>query len=58
MEGAANIKDFRPIKLDGCIYKLREKVIARRIAKVMDKVVGECRYTFVEGRHIMCAVLE
>lgn len=42
MERAANIKNFIPISLVGNVYKIITKVLARRMAKVMDRVVHKC----------------
>ena len=36
----SEIKDFRPISLLGCLYKLLSKVLARRLAKVMDSIIS------------------
>lgn len=39
--GGKNIKNFRPISLVGSIYKLISKVLAKRLFKVLDEVIGE-----------------
>lgn len=49
-EGANNIKDFRPVSLMGCIYKLISNVLARRLARVLGEVIGDCQHAFIEGR--------
>lgn len=54
MEGAANINDFKPILVES-IYKLIVKVLTSRMAKVIDKVVGECHHASMEGRQILDA---
>ena len=38
---AVNIRDFRPISLIGCIYKLLAKVLANRLALVLDGIISE-----------------
>jgi hypothetical protein len=38
---ALNIWDFRPISLIGSIYKLLAKVLANRLALVLDGIVSE-----------------
>lgn len=54
---AKNLKDFRPISVVGCIYKLISKVLARRMAKVLGEVIGESHNVFVENRQILDAVM-
>lgn len=57
IEGMTNIKNFRPISLVGSVYRLIVKVLARRTAKVIVKIVGKCQHAFVEGRQILNATL-
>jgi len=40
---AQNIKDYRPICLIGCIYKLLSKVLARRLRSVIGSFISEIR---------------
>lgn len=54
MEGANDIKQFRPISLVGCIYKLISKVLTKRLSKVLKEVIGENRHAFVKDRQIEC----
>ena len=54
---AVNIRDFRPISLIGCIYKLLAKVLANRLASVLDGIVFESHNSFVGGRKILDSVL-
>ncbi|XP_057489420.1 uncharacterized protein LOC130775285 [Actinidia eriantha] len=51
--GALEIGDYRPISLIGCIYKVLTKVLARRMAKVMDGLISENQNAFVGGRQIL-----
>lgn len=54
MEGAANIKEFRPISLVGCVYKFIVKVSDKRMVKVLSKVKWlESQCAFVKRRRIM-----
>lgn len=55
MEGAKNIKNFRPISLVWCIYKLIYKV--QRFSKLLGEVIGERQHAFVERRQILNAVM-
>ena len=54
---AQNIKDYRPISLVGCIYKLLSKVLARRLRDVIGSLISENQLAFVGGRQILDAVL-
>lgn len=56
-EGVRDIRDYRPISLVGCIYKLIAKVLASRFSRVLGEVIGECQHVFLEGRQIQDAVL-
>ena len=40
-EGAKEMKDFRPISMVGCVYKIIAMILARRIRKVMGGLIGE-----------------
>jgi len=51
------LKDFRPISLLGCLYKLFSKVLARRLAKVMDSIISSSQSTFIKGRNLIDGVL-
>lgn len=52
-----NITGFWPISLIGSIYKLIAKVLARRISKVMDKVIGKCQNALIGGKKILDVAL-
>ncbi|RVX20354.1 hypothetical protein CK203_004472 [Vitis vinifera] len=56
-EWAEDLKDFRPISLVGGLYKWLAKVMANRLKRVLAKVISMSQNAFVEGRHIMNAVL-
>jgi hypothetical protein len=49
--------DFRPISLLGCLYQLVAKVLARRLAKVMDSVIASNQSAFIKGRNLMDGVV-
>ena len=56
-KGVDDLKDFRPISLVGCLYKLLTKVLANRLKKVMGKVISKFQNAFVEERQILDVVL-
>jgi hypothetical protein len=49
--------DFRPISLLGCLYKLVAKVLAARLAKVMDFLIPNTQSAFVRGRQLVEGVV-
>jgi hypothetical protein len=49
--------EFRPISLLGCLYKLIAKVLAGRLAKVMNSVVSNTQTAFIKGRHLVNGVV-
>ncbi|GKV46638.1 hypothetical protein SLEP1_g53612 [Rubroshorea leprosula] len=51
------LKDFRPISLIGCMYKLLAKVLANRLKVVMPEIIGEAQSAFVGGRQLVDSVL-
>ena len=51
------LKDFRPISLLGCLYKLLAKVLVRRLASVMNSIISPSQSAFLKGRHLVDEVL-
>jgi len=49
--------DFRPISLLGSLYKLVAKVLAGRLAPVMDKLISSNQSAFVKGRQLVDGVV-
>ncbi|KAK3199589.1 hypothetical protein Dsin_023004 [Dipteronia sinensis] len=47
------IRDFRLISLIGSMYKILAKVLANRLKKVMNSVIGEFQMSFVSSRQIL-----
>lgn len=52
-----DLKDFRPIFLLGCLYKLLAKVLARRLERVMNSIITPAQSAFLKGRHLVDGVL-
>lgn len=48
-EGAAQLKDFRPISPIGSIYKVLAKVLVNRLQKVLPMVISPSQGAFVIG---------
>lgn len=57
VENPVGLGEFRPISLIGCYYKMIVKMLARRLKRVMGKLVGEEQNAFIEGRYILDGVL-
>jgi hypothetical protein len=53
----STLGEFRPISLLGCLYKVIAKVLAARLAKVMDSVVATTQSAFVKGRNLVDGVM-
>jgi hypothetical protein len=51
------LKDYRPISLLGCLYKLLAMVLARRLAKVMGSIISQNQTAFLKGRNLADGVL-
>lgn len=47
-----SFKEYRPISMVGCIYKIIVKLMARRIQKVMSSLIGPFQSSYIEGRQI------
>ncbi|GKV33229.1 hypothetical protein SLEP1_g41758 [Rubroshorea leprosula] len=54
---SVELKDFRPISLIGCIYKLLAKVLANRLKMVMSQIISNTQSAFVGGRQLVDGVL-
>lgn len=51
------LKDYRPISLIGCMYKILAKVLVARIKLTILVVVGEVQTTFSGGKNIQDGML-
>ena len=47
---ASNIRDFRPIRLVGSVYKILAKVLTNRLKVVLDQLISETQNSFVGER--------
>lgn len=47
------VKDYQPISLFGIQYKIVAKILAARLAKVVNEVVSFEQTTFIQGRQIL-----
>lgn len=57
LENPDGFKDFRPISMVGCSYKIISKLLARRLQTVMHTLVGPHQSSFVKGRQILDGAL-
>ena len=55
--GPQMLKEYRPISLIGCIYKIVAKILANRLKKIMPLIIDERQSAFIEGRHMIHSVL-
>jgi hypothetical protein len=51
------LRDFRPISLLGCFYKMLAKVLARRLVSVMDGLIDSTQSAFLKGRYLVDGVM-
>jgi exonuclease III len=51
------LRDFRPISLLGCFYKLIAKVLAARLAKVLDPLISKSQTAFLKGQQLVEGVV-
>ena len=52
-----NIQNFRPISLIGSVYKILAKVLANRLALVLDGIISKAQNSFVGGRKMLDSML-
>ncbi|GKV45171.1 hypothetical protein SLEP1_g52281 [Rubroshorea leprosula] len=57
VENPQRIEEYRPISLIGVMYKIIAKLLANRLRKVLDKVIGEQQMAFIGGRQLMDSVV-
>ena len=47
-----HLKNWRPISLLSCVYKIISSAVANRLKKVLDKLISKTQTGFVSGRYI------
>ena len=52
-----SFKEYLPISMVGCMYKIIAKVMARRLQGVMSSLIGPLQFSYVEGRQTMDSAL-
>ncbi|KAL8509574.1 hypothetical protein ACS0TY_016699 [Phlomoides rotata] len=52
-----SIKEFRPISLVGCLYKIIAKLLAARLASVLKTHIALNQSAFVKDRHIVDSIV-
>lgn len=57
VENPTSLKDYRPISMVGSIYKIIAKVMARRLQKVVNSLIGPLQSSYIEGRQILDGAL-
>lgn len=56
---ASEVKDFRPISLVGCLYKVLAKTLTIRLKGIIPHVIMNTQNAFLYGKQIMdCSLLE
>lgn len=57
LDGANSFKEFRPICMVGCIYKILSKVLANRLKPHLNLIIGESQAAFVGDKQILDGAL-
>lgn len=52
INGAAEVRDFRPISLSNSIYLIIAKVLANRLRRFMDNLISPFQSAFIPGRQM------
>lgn len=56
-ENPEGFKDYRPISMVGCVYKIIAKLLSRRLQGVMNSLIGPHQSSFIAGRQILDGAL-
>jgi hypothetical protein len=54
---ATNMKQFRPISLQNCSFKIFSKLLANRISTISQRIVNQSQSAFIKGRYILESVV-
>ncbi|GKV05619.1 hypothetical protein SLEP1_g17606 [Rubroshorea leprosula] len=57
VDNPQKIEEYRPISLIGVVYKILAKILANRLKKVLDTVIGDQQMAFLRGRQLMDGVV-
>ncbi|GKU98657.1 hypothetical protein SLEP1_g11630 [Rubroshorea leprosula] len=56
-ENPQGVEEYRPISLIGCTYKILAKLLANRLSKTLNSIIGENQSAFIEGRQLVDGVV-
>lgn len=54
---ANNMKQFRPISLLNCSFKIFSKLLTNRLGPISERLVNKSQSTFIKGRYILESVV-
>ena len=54
---ATNMKQFRPISLLHCSFKIFSKILTLRLSSVVQRIVAPTQSAFIKGRYILESVV-
>lgn len=57
VKDVSSIKNFRPISLLNCSYKIFIKVLSNSFFSVLDRIIGSNQIAFLKGRYTLDAVV-
>ena len=57
VDNPLGLKDYRPISMVGCVYKIISKILARRLQRVISELIGPSQSSFIHGRQILDGAL-
>ena len=54
---ATNMKQFRPISLLNCSFKIFSKILTLRLSPIVQRIVAPTQTAFIKGRYILESVV-
>jgi hypothetical protein len=57
IDDASEIRNYRPISLINCSFKIFGKLLTRRLKKVCERLVAQEQSAFIHGRYILESVV-